>query len=81
MNQDQLDLLNFFLNRTFDSKRGQAEILLLQVFSTQENRPLTQHRIDDIESKLLPLVKPEYFEAVKERLDHFPNRNEPLTME
>ncbi|MFD1902213.1 hypothetical protein [Enterococcus termitis] len=71
MHSGQQKFLGFFLDNTLPEKQDEAKKLLMQSFADQQSRKMTLADFNELQAKVLPLVKPEKLEEVKGAMAHF----------
>ena len=69
--QDQEKFLQFFLERVQEGKVEEAKALLVQSFADQQTDNFTPADFEALQAKLLPLLKEDKVEEVKQAMDHF----------
>jgi len=65
MNKVQEKLAAYVLKRTVEQKKKQATNLLTSTFKLQDKGTLTATKMDDVVSKLLPMILPKHIAEVK----------------
>lgn len=71
MLEGQERFLQFFLSFTKEGKEEEAKSLLMQSFADQATKKMTMDEFNDLQAKLLPLIKPEKLDEVKQAMAHF----------
>lgn len=71
MNDGQSKFLAFFLAHTQADKQNQAKQLLQASFAAQAQQKMTLTDFQALQQDLLPLLKPESVDTVKQAMAHF----------
>lgn len=71
MNQGQELFYNFFIERTKEEKKEEANTLLAESFSKQAAGTFDMAYLNELMPKLFAIVKPEATEEVKKAMEHF----------